>query len=269
MTRPPHLAEFRKPPLNEVVLGIQFQPPAGYQQIRAGEVWCLFRDRYPSVEEKPALPPQFETFGPLQGQRPRLEFLTGAQHDRYWFISKDRDELMQFQSDRLLHNWRQTPGVLRTYPRFDVMIADFQKEISEFERYSNSLAPQTLEVNQCETSYINHFSLGTHAGFERASDYLNLFDFNDREPADLSCSYWRTIFDKGGKPTGRFYCDIATAVSKDGSRIISATLTVRGTPREPSWLAALTYLAEGREMIVEEFTAITTGKAQNLWERTK
>ena len=58
-----NLADFKAPPLNEVVMGIQFQPVPGYQQIRALEVWQLFREQFPVVQEQLPLNPQFETFG--------------------------------------------------------------------------------------------------------------------------------------------------------------------------------------------------------------
>src|SRR4051794_5656712 len=105
--RPTHLPDFRKPPLNEVVLGIQFNPVPGYSQIYAGEVWGLFRARFPQVQEMPALPPNFETFGIPQGPQIGFNVLAGASHDRFWFLSPAGEQLIQFQMDRLLHNWRK------------------------------------------------------------------------------------------------------------------------------------------------------------------
>lgn len=109
MTRPADLPDFSKPPLNEVVLGVQFSPPAGYTQIQAGEVWNLYRERYPRVEEYMPLPPAYELFGlPGMGQTSnQFSFLEGPLHDRYWFLRTAGDELIQFQNDRLLHNWRK------------------------------------------------------------------------------------------------------------------------------------------------------------------
>ena len=105
--RPDDLPDFGKPPLNEVVLGVQFAPPSGYSQIRAGQVWELFKGKYPHTEEYMPLPPVFETFGPrVVAQANQLEFIDGPMHDRYWFLNDAHDELIQFQQDRLLHNWR-------------------------------------------------------------------------------------------------------------------------------------------------------------------
>src|SRR4051794_13517866 len=78
VTRPETLPDFCTPPLNEVVVGVQFTPARGYQQIRAGEVWALFRSIFPKVEEFPALPPMFETFGLPQAQHINFGIVSGA-----------------------------------------------------------------------------------------------------------------------------------------------------------------------------------------------
>ena len=63
MARPEHLPDFESPPLDELVLGVQFSPLPGYSAVFAKDVWGLFRQQFPRVEEKPALDPVFETFG--------------------------------------------------------------------------------------------------------------------------------------------------------------------------------------------------------------
>ena len=154
--RPPHLPEFLNPPVSEVAIGVQFRPPLGYQQIRAGEVWNLYRSDYPNAEEQSPLPPAFETFGPPRSQsQPPINFVSGATHDRFWFISESGAELIQFQDDRLMHNWREMGLPDNPYPRFEQMIAKFEAELTELGRYIKGLAPQDLQINQCEVTYIN------------------------------------------------------------------------------------------------------------------
>ncbi len=77
-------------------------------------------------------------------------------HDRFRFLSAKKDELIQFQADRLLHNWRKVGDGSNTYPRFEKMIESFETELQAFESYISSLASQKLTINQCEVSYINH-----------------------------------------------------------------------------------------------------------------
>ena len=116
-TRPHNLPDFSLPPLSEVVLGVQFQSPIGYQQIHAGDVWKLFKNDYPLVQEHQALPPTFETFGlSTQSVSVPFNFNSGAVHDRFWFVKSDDHELIQFQQDRIVHNWRKLDN--SEYPRF-------------------------------------------------------------------------------------------------------------------------------------------------------
>ncbi|MDE2074857.1 MAG: TIGR04255 family protein, partial [Alphaproteobacteria bacterium] len=140
--RPSHLPDYKAPPLNEVVLGVQFNQPVGYQQIRAGEVWSLYKSNYPVVEEQPPLAPSFEMFGGRPTNVLQFQFATGATHDRFWFLSESRDELIQFQADRLLHNWRKVGDGTNPYPRFERMIDKFRAELRTLETYLATLAPQ-------------------------------------------------------------------------------------------------------------------------------
>ena len=80
MIRPSHLPVFSNPPLDEVVLGIQFTPVSSYTSVHGNDVWALFREEFPLVQEHPALEPKFETFGgvnPTSG----IDFLS-ALHPR-------------------------------------------------------------------------------------------------------------------------------------------------------------------------------------------
>ena len=195
-SRPSRLPEYRAPPLNEVVLGVQFAPANGYQQINAGEVWGLFKPDYPQVPDMPPITPDFETFGPASIQ-PMLSFglVSGAQHDRFWFMSEREEELIQFQQDRLLHNWRKNVDGTNVYPRFEVMVAKFAEELHRLEDYFKGLSPQEIVCNQAELSYVNHIALSGQSGHGnrgRAADWLRLVEFGE-EPDDFSCVFRRQI----------------------------------------------------------------------------
>lgn len=266
MIRPPDLPEFGKPPLNEVVLGVQFDSPAGYQQIRAGEVWRLFSADFPQVQELPPLPPSFETFGP---QASLFSFgpINGPMHNRFWFTSRTGDEIIQFQNDRLLHNWRKVGDPANEYPRFDTIVAKFLKELSAIEEFFQSITPQTLRIRQCELSYVNHIRDSSSENLT-ISDWLNFLSFRGDQPDDFLASFRKTIRSDKGEPKGRLTCESATAVEPSGRHFISLTLTARGAPEQPSMDSALEFLKRGRAIIVSTFAEITTDSAHKAWERT-
>ena len=55
--RPEDLPDFRKPPLAETVLSLQFEPVAELTTAHVGLLWARFRKQFPMIEEHPPLPP--------------------------------------------------------------------------------------------------------------------------------------------------------------------------------------------------------------------
>jgi len=269
LERPEHLPDFKSPPLNEVVIGLQFSMPQGYQQIRAGEVWNLFKHEYPQVQEQPSLEPTFETFGgPFQhAPRPPFSFVPGCTHDRFWFLNKDGSELIQFQQDRLLHNWRKVGDKSNNYPRFESMITKFEMELKKLEQYFDALSPQSLAINQCEISYINHIPFSKING-ESLSDWLSFIGFANGDPDDYGINFRKIIRDDSGKPLGRFFAESALGYLPGGQEIIVLSLTVRGAPLGTDIDSGLKFLALGRDEIVQRFAELTTDQAHQKWERT-
>ncbi len=72
--RPDHLPDFAEPPLDEVVLGVQFEPVSGYSAVYAKDIWELFRSEFPKVQEQPILPHSLK-LSAEQTLRPALKFI--------------------------------------------------------------------------------------------------------------------------------------------------------------------------------------------------
>jgi uncharacterized protein (TIGR04255 family) len=270
LERPAHLPDFLRPPLDEVVLGVQFAPARGYQQIRAGEVWDLYRADFPIVEERPPLPPTFETFGiPSSPPTLNLSVVVGPMHSRFWFVSSDRTQLIQFQQDRLLHNWKKTGDKTNAYPRFERIIIAFNDELARLEAYFGEVEPQNLVCNQVEISYINKWSLGPASDTARASEWLRFVNFDGSEPDDFSVVFRRTLYGSNEAPIGRLICETSTFGDAAGGRSGLLTFTVRGPPARATLAEAIEFLKLGREVIVEEFTSRTTDSAHEKWGRAK
>ena len=258
------LPDFRAPPLNEVVLGVQFNLPTGYQQILAGDVWKLFKDKYPQVQDQPPLPPTFETFGrtAVTGQ---FQLIPAPLHTRFWFLQPDGDELIQFQQDRLLHNWRKVGDGENPYPRFESIAPRFRNELDSLQKYLTTLAPQTLDINQAEISYINQFKLGEST----ASDWLRFITHETSATEDFSVAFRETILDETRKAQGRLVCDVLSSTYPDGEKGIQITLTARGAPEGTDIDSALNFIAVGHAIIVRRFTSLTTDFAHQKWGRIK
>lgn len=267
------LPEYQSPPLNEVVLGVQFDQPEGYQQIHAGEVWSLYKSEYPQVQEQIALEPAFETFGLPQAAQFNLGLIAGASHDRFWFLSPAGDELIQFQNDRLLHNWRKVGNEANEYPRFEMIVGKFENELRRLEDYMRSLGSkpgQRLRINQSEITYINHIVCGGEPGTVlEASKWLSLVNVDQFAFEDFNSTFRRRVLRSDGTPYARLICQAATGYKPKAGRMIVLSLTFRGAPQGDTAEAALDFLGVGHQMIVEFFTQITTESAHRVWGRTR
>ncbi len=250
-------------------MGVQFAPAAGYQQIFAGGVWDLYRADYPQVEEHPPLASTFETFGTPFGAPGNLGFFSGLMHDRYWFLSANKDELIQFQADRLLHNWRKIGDMTNEYPRFERMVEKFEQELKTLEGYFLGFGAYSLSCNQVEISYVNHIRLSQDGEFSKTSGWLNFINFGVNEPDDISMSSREVIRDDKGQPQGRLICELASTTYIDGQKILILTLMTRGKPAENTIDSAIDFLHQGRDLIVKKFASVTTPSAHALWERVR
>lgn len=260
MTRPADLPDFADPPLNEVVLGVQFAPAEGYSQIRAGEVWSLYKDRFPLVEEHPPLPPTFETFGRPKAAQVGLGFVTGASHDRFWFLTPTKEQLIQFQQDRLWHNWRKLGDEKNPYPRFEAMIRDFEQELGGLEDYFRTLGNQLLLINQCEVTYVNHIPYD-----QPPESWLRVVRFAGMDIDDFGMSFRRILY-RDNEPIGRLIVEAGAAI-QNGKLVWRMQLTARGAPQRPDMHAALELLRTNREVVVHAFAEFTSESAHQKWKR--
>jgi uncharacterized protein (TIGR04255 family) len=261
MNRPANLPDFENPPLNEVVLGVQFAPAPGYQQIYAGQVWELFKRDFPHVEEQPALPPSFETFGL---PRPQIGFdLIGAGHDRFWFLTENQHELIQFQLDKFLHNWRKVEGEENEYPRFEHIISKFSAELKTLETFfqKNFSAPP-LSVNQCDVTYINFIYASDIAGLN-LDDVFSFLKF-ETSPDEIACNFTKYILNDKGEPRGRVRCILNQAYAAKGP-FYRLEISTKGAPDSNSITDALSFINQGRVEIVNLFKEITGPPAHKLW----
>jgi uncharacterized protein (TIGR04255 family) len=260
--------EFLNSPINEVVLGVQFDPPLGYTQIRAGEVWSLFKGDFPNVQEQPALPPSFEVFGLHQNRQFNIEIGNSAGHDRFWFLNIDGTELIQFQCDRLLHNWRKRDlPSQKPYPRFTSILQKFTSEANSLEKYMSGIVEQKLSIRQCEISYFNYLKINNQQNPIRS--WLKFFQ-PTMEPEDFSIVFRHRISQSSESgPQGRLNVEAMTARDEKGAPFIRLSFTVRGVSAEPTIQSAIEFFHLGREIIGDAFCEMTTESAHKAWGRIK
>ena len=110
-----------------------------------------------------------------------------------------------------------------------------------------------MNCNQAEVSYINHIAQGENG---KVSEWFKTVNDIDLNVENMSMTYNRTVTDDKGRPWGRLYSEMAPAIKRDGTRILSLNLTVRGAPASPDINASLDFMKKGRELIVNEFARV-------------
>lgn len=274
MGRPPNLPDFRKPPVAETVLSLQFEPLTGLTAAHVGLLWGRFRHRLPIVEEQPPLQPVFERFGPPSPPRIEVTVEQKPPVPRLWFLNEAGTELIQVQSDRFIHNWRKRQD-LQPYPRYEPIRKDFRDEVETLGQFLKDEGLASVTVTQCEVTYINHIEpLGVwerHGQLEtivRGWSGLPTEGFlPEAEKGMVHLSF--VIPSQDGKPIGRLHAAVQPAWKKsDNSPILTLNLTARGMPIGEGIEGAFAFFDLGREWIVRGFAELTTPEMHRVWERT-
>lgn len=273
MSRPKNLPDFDKPPVNEVIASVQFEPVA-LPLLALGQWFEIIKDRYPHVEEKPPIEPRFEEFGAPPPPRVQLKVLHQAPSPRLWFMNEPGgDELLQLQNDRLVFNWRGQESK-KPYPRYEFVRERFVALYGEFNQFCVENELGSIVPNQCEISYLNHLNKGE--GWENISDWEGVLKFcKDIRPKDseLEIDNYRntisyTIKGVDGIPYARFHviCERRFYV-QTMEPVLYLELSVRGVPREANIEGIIDFMDKAREVIVDNFANMTEKKMHEIWGR--
>jgi uncharacterized protein (TIGR04255 family) len=264
-----HLVTFDNPPVNEVALSVQFARHSLDDAFVLAEFWPRVRDRFPKIERQPPIAPTTEDFAypPKQGQF-QVEFGQQPFPQRYWCTSESGNDLIQFQQDRFLVNWRKLDNGVE-YPRYDHV----QRLFSEFfPIFQEALSPEELNIEQCEITYVNEVEAKPDSGHGHMelSRVLKLFnapiELRDLPSPEDTQYQSRYVLRRGEDPYGRFYVSAVPGFSSPANEpIYVVTLLVRGTLPNPGLDGALEFFKDGHDRIVRTFKEITTEDMHAKW----
>jgi uncharacterized protein (TIGR04255 family) len=275
MTKSPDdLPSFSRPPLNEVVLSIQFASLTELKGIDLGLFWQKVKKRYPDVSEQPVIQAAFETFGTPQLAKPafRLESIMTPPMPRYWFEKAGSPDLLQIQHDRIIHNWRGGDDV-STYPRYPAVKAKLSREIEEFEKWLDASRLGRLLPNQCEVTYTNLIDFDdsdqVHSDLRRLTPLWSGIDSTD-EAVDFEdvAINTRRVFTHNGRSAGRVYAQFLPVFRQSDLRpMIKLEITARGRPDSETVDEALSFLDVEHEEVVRTFADLTSPEMHKMWGR--
>jgi uncharacterized protein (TIGR04255 family) len=179
------LPKFKRPPVVEVAIAVQFAPPKGLTAAHLGLIWQHYRSRFPRLEQHPPSPNRVERTGLRPAtQGLQINFSVGEQIiPRIWMISENDCELIQVQADRFARNWRRYHDDHLEYATFDQIRPQFVSDFGTFRKVIAELGLGELGVNQCEVTYVNHIRPGdvwtSHSQLDRvfvgwSSEHLSI-----------------------------------------------------------------------------------------------
>ncbi len=151
---------FRKPPIVEFSLAVQFAPLSKLTNGHLGLFWHEIRESGWSIaSDELAIADQFEVFG----QEPRwithgLKFSTSPAVGRLSLTNDDRDRVLHMQPTRFMLSWRKTDQMK---PSYKTLISEFLAEFRRFRDFVASHSLGEIQSNQWEITYVDSFEKGT------------------------------------------------------------------------------------------------------------
>jgi uncharacterized protein (TIGR04255 family) len=266
MSRPTDLPDFENPPLSEVAISLQFAQLSTFSVVHAGLLWDKFKGRFPRVEYKGRLQPAFETFGLMKPSTPKLQLQLAEVPDlpRLWFVDSASSELVQFQPDRFIHNWRKV-GEGSAYPRYEAIRASFLDELQTLQSFVSQHELGEITPNQCEVTYVNTLRVPQQERPFKFFQPIDVPQVGEFEDAGVTLRY--RLNDSDGKPIGRITVQAVPGIDPNGENVTQLSITGRGPPSKPSIAAAMEFFDQARLAIVHTFAALTTTEMHNRWDR--
>ena len=262
---------FRKPPVVEVALAVQWDAPR-FDALQIAEFGRRLHDRYPTREEQVARPPMQEEFGlperPLQFQ---LEILDRPPSQRFWFLTTDGSHLIQVQADLVAVNWRRTLDG-SDYPRYPALREQARESLDVIEAILKDEGSTPLKPSWCEVTYINHIAPSGGDETERPPLHRVLVGIASPQSSVLPPPEDRQLIDRfvirdNDHPAGRVHVSAVPAFrTEDRTPIYVLTLTARLRAKSPDVEGAWGALDRGRELLDRAFMEMTTPEMHQRWE---
>ncbi len=262
-------AALNNPPVVEVVIGIQFQPIAGFTSAHYGWFWkeSLESSWFKAVDAQRILD-QNEKFGNEQEWVvPSLQLLAADNSDRIQFINSTDDRVIQIQDNRFIYNWRKRGS---GYPRFKELYPDFAEKLSKFREFIGRAGLPPIVPNQWEITYVNQIPKGEL--WETPQDWHKLLPTLYSRPLESSTLIFESVtmewhFEITPR-RGRVHIHANHGkISQGGAKeALLLNLTARGAVGSADpFVGVESGIRLGHAILVETFTKLASEDALNYW----
>lgn len=267
------LPSFRKPPLVETAISLQFQLIDGLKNAHLAMFWEDMRKEFPKVTDAQLLPEQIELFGEEALRTrgiPGFRIAGAGGTSRMQMASEDDQAMVQIQNGRIISNWRRGAG--GEYPRWGTVLSRFKESLDKFKAMLATEKLGTASLNQWEVVYVNHLLKGRD--WNTPADWPDLLPGlvakNLRYSASILESLVCGIHIVMPDNRGRIHAELFHGFNSPeatSQELLSLQITARGGVCEPTDEQAYNGLEHGHLAIVQTFCDLTGSEAQKKWER--
>jgi uncharacterized protein (TIGR04255 family) len=232
MTNNPQSVEFERPPVVEVVCGVQFITERPLRVVDVGEFHRQVVDQFPEIEEAPVLGIAMEPEDLFGEARLMIEPVSLPPLRRTWMIDSTGHQLLQLQQDWFLFNWKRVSDD-QEYPRYSKISAWFEQHWNRFTAFVADRDRGAIVIRQFELSYFNH--IGPDNGLAITGHGGVLIDHtiqkHDHRFLPEPRSYaWRSVYELPDR-AGRLSLRAQRGRRRtDNVEIMQLELTARGFP---------------------------------------
>lgn len=246
-----------KPPVVEVVMGVQFETLENFSIPHVGLLWDnLDREKYPTCEE----------VAPIITPDDHLVVFDKPIMPRIWFIEKNDNAVVQFQRNRFLYNWR-TSDSKSEYPRYKYVKEEFYNSVEKLEKCLLDLKIETINPQRLELTYINVIPIDNIGGVHKIGSILKDISWGDdykelQKPQKIEINWQFLLKEINSLLDVRIKNVTLPITSKE---VLRMELTVRGQAQYRNMKECSPWFDTARRAIVKGFIDITTSNAHNMW----
>jgi uncharacterized protein (TIGR04255 family) len=254
----PSTPSYRKPPVSEVAVGLQFER-LPIQTRHLGQFWTEVAGSYPQTEDVAPLPEP--------GEVPGIEYVVVPPLRRTFLISNDGEFLLQIQDNRFYCNWRKlSPDVF--YPRFPAVYDRFVESWGLFSDFLKRQGFAEISPTGYELTYVNEIEVSRESVAQDVAKCVRMYVPLQKpeflpEPASISGLWLYNLPDSKGK----LRANLNHLRKPDGRESFVLNLSCSGTVSPKTSMAD--WFETAHEWIVRGFTDLTTPEAHQKWEREK
>lgn len=259
------LPTFELAPVQEVSVSVQFRPLTALSAAHVGSFWDRLRDKYPFTEDHPPVP-RLSVDSPSQLG---IQILAANQLPRSWFLSEQKEFLVQLQRDRLAVNWRRLHDA--EYPRWPDAEQRFIDAFRLLDQFAKELSLETIQPDAAQVSYVNVVPRGT--AWSSWSDLGKVCAlFAEGWPRGLPTLRGLSASFELGEPQSPLTIDLKRIIRDDDPSLDALLFQLTASRTflaPPSVDGLIEVLRDAHQQVVQGFADSTTVYAHNYWKRTE